>query len=80
LSEIHLSLPTYIDRESPCQLTSILMPPSTRYYFDSNVSVSAESGMVSLGEMKNMIESGRKLGHSTITLTSSGHRALHVEV
>lgn len=41
LKEIALSLPTYIDREFPCQITSLLMPPSTRYYFEEGISVNA---------------------------------------
>lgn len=35
---------------------------------------------MTVGEKKNVINSGKKLGYGTVTLARTGHRPLHVHV
>lgn len=58
------------------------MPPSARYAFDEAWTVSSDSTLVAVAEKRNIIDSGKKLGHTTVTVTRSGYRPLftHVEI
>lgn len=55
LQDVRLYLPRYVGQPNSCTPTAVLMPPATRYFFDSNLVVSSESSLVTLGEVKNQI-------------------------
>mgnify|MGYP000265326692 CR=1 FL=1 len=82
LEDINIFFPTYINKAPCCPPTSIIMPPSTRYAFEEAWTASSDSTLVTVSEKRNIIDSGKKLGHTTVTVTRSGYRPLftHVEI
>jgi hypothetical protein len=72
LKEIHLDLPTLINK--PTESTETLrIAPLTAYYFGKDYRVeSKDDGLKATADAG--IEAGKKVGHSTIKLARPGHR------
>lgn len=80
LEDISLELPRYINSVKDDVPTSIIMAPLTRYSFEEHITVLSECTLLSIGERRNQIESGRRVGSACITLSRSGHRPITINV
>lgn len=56
------------------------MAPNTKRVFNGEIKIKSDEGIVHVGHQANLLESGKKLGHSTIKLSQPGHRSSHIEV
>ena len=56
------------------------MPPSTKYSFDEMWNVQTEGSLITVAEKRNIIESNKKIGHTTVSVTRSGYRPLFTHV